>query len=163
MRLQSYIKEAVSKGYTFQLCTPAIKKLGKVRKNTTHERCFINKPDHGFWTSTLKGKNQSEWTEWARAERFGDISSGTVLKIQPGVSMYIIDNKSHYEKLLERFPYEDIYLDFVEISKVYDALYVTRNGVSKNHMKLYAWDVESTVWFNTDKLKIVGTVNPRER
>jgi len=169
MRLQQYIKEAVSKGYNYQLVTPAIKKLKPVKKNSTHERAFINKPDNGFWTSTLKGKNKSAWTEWAEAEDFDDVSSGTILEIQKGVSMYIIDNVKHFKKLLEKFPYEVsgmgvISIDFVKFSKTYDALYLTEAGARKNHMGsgsslgLNAWDMESTVWFNTKYLKIIRNV-----
>jgi len=172
-RLQKYINEAVAKGYRYQLAMPAIKSLKPVKKNTTNKQAFLNKPDNGFWTSTLKGDKWSEWAEWSEGEGYGDISSGTVLEIQPGVSMYIIDNSSHFEKLLEKFPYkfmeselrmDNTYIDFVKFSKVYDALYVTSNGVRKNKnlsslsSSLYSWDVESTVWFNTKKLKIVKNI-----
>jgi len=101
MKFKDYINEAVAKGYNYQLAMPAIKKLKPVKKNTTNNAAFINKPDNGFWTSTLKGDNWSEWAEWAKAEDYGDISSGTVLEIQKGVSMYIIDNKSHFEKYIK--------------------------------------------------------------
>jgi hypothetical protein len=164
MRLKNYMDEAVAKGYNYQLAMPAIKKLQSVKKNTTNDAAFLNKPDNGFWTSTLKGDNWSEWAEWSEAEDFSDISSGTVLEIQKGVSMYIIDNKSHMEKLLKKFPYESIgntFIDFVKFSKVYDALYVTKQGALKNKgmSGLSAWDVESTVWFNTKKLKIIRNID----
>jgi len=117
----------------------------------------MNKPDEGFWTSTLKGNNSSEWKKWAKYEGFGDISSGTILEIQKGVSMYIIDTKKHFELLIKKFPYKNIYIDFVEFSKVYDALCVTKKGI-KNNIDLVLWNVESTVWFNIKYLKIIKDI-----
>jgi len=43
-----------------------------------------------------------------------------------------------------------------EISKHFDAVWHSGSGYDRDFM--YGWDVESTAWFNTDFLQLIGEV-----
>lgn len=126
-----------------------------------------NKPENGgFWTSTLIGDNQSDWLNFATSEGIYEDTSGLdfhSVEVSKDARVLVIDTKEDYVKALETYGMEAQYplsilnngeiLDYEKLLMDYDALSLTRNGLSSNYREFYGWDCESTVWFNMEHLE----------
>ena len=128
-------------------------------------QCF-NKPTGVFWTSSYKQKFKgSAWTDFKKKE-FPSWHSGMGAVFEIKGSPKILKIKSHndYMKIQKKFPLDaskrdcpsgDLYLDWEKVSKKYDGFQFA--GSKYSVPLLGQWDVESTAWFNMNKLKFIGT------
>ena len=126
------------------------------------------KPNGGLWTSTYNPKNPhtpSDWVRWCVSQDFGITAYCNIIEIKPSARIYTIDKYDDLKKLGERFPHPVTrrrvgggvrrFVNWVKISKVYDAVHLTHRGVGatlsgwgdERELSFGGWDVESTVWF----------------
>lgn len=118
----------------------------------------IEKPQHGFFTSSWDGRT-SAWIEWqATQERGSEKRSIYLLLPDSGAVMYVIDSPDDYARLVEAYPLRRS--DIPSHPKVcphwrrlaergpFDAIHMTCAAVADQNL-LYArrWSVESTLWF----------------
>lgn len=128
-----------------------------------------NKPVAQLWTSTaIKQKDgtwTSDWGQWiARNHRDWLAPKGYLYKVKPGALVLEL-NDYDAERLQQAFadlgrsePMKDRYttahFPWQEINKHFDAVRVVHPGRDFT----YGWDVESTAWFDTSHLTLVGEV-----
>ena len=127
-----------------------------------------NKPKGGFWTSgyrkSIKG---SDWSDWKRKNQPSwRTGMGAVFQVKGSPKLAVVNNNKDYEKLLKKYgmdltdlcggsgPY---YLNWHLLAKDYDGFRLTFKGSRDFIPGVHEWDVESTVWFNMDKLEFIGT------
>ena len=116
-----------------------------------------NKPDGGLWTSPVG--SEWGWSDWCKAEDFGDLSKhfeldffGTVLTI---------DSVGD----LDKFHWFDggglpLHVSFTSLCVkpfVYDAIHLTEKGEQATRLTspkhLYGWDCETVLILNPDSIK----------
>lgn len=136
-----------------------------------------NKPQAKLWTSTARQAGNawiSEWAEWTAGEMPDWFSNtGYLYRVQPGALILELntdwdveaifqgyrdlgrvgepDHEQSYDRtsaLRRSFPWD-------QISRHFDA--VTYSGWNREGF-MYGWDVESTAWFDTSHLQLVGEV-----
>ena len=138
-----------------------------------------NKPRGAyFWTSTgykIDDKWSSDWNRFitgSHPDWQNDI--GYLYKVKPGALILELDSDHDAERIysafqgLDRVKEKDYAKDFDyrsnmrlsfpwdQISKNFDAV---RHSRPYGHTEfMYGWDVESTVWFDTSFLQLVGEV-----
>ena len=144
-------------------------------QKTTNEY-YINKPNNGFWTSSLVN-NSSAWIEWCASEWEGKLSD-TCVVITPkkDINVFTIDNEKDLISASTRkckylLTQSDVYMiDFWRLYKEgYYGVHVTENAAWSFHysaplnlVNLNAWDCESTVWFDNtwiDSFEIKKIIN----
>ena len=145
------------------------------------ENTIMSKPRGGLWTSTYTPNSEyiSDWhnfligNDWNVPERTDYVY---LFEVQSGAKIYTIDTKKDLLELYKQYPYpnkiQSLFtdkklpdftksLDFVKISKKYDAIHLTEDGQidtrfsDNDEINLYGWNCESTLWFKS-KLKLVG-------
>jgi hypothetical protein len=140
-----------------------------------------NKPYQTFWTSSAKKLSDGSWTsEWANyiannGNKDWRSPKGYLYKIKPGAVILSIDSDHDAEDV------KQIFNDLAGITPKYDTENPYNNSISKNfpwdqvakhfdavhhfdHYRhgsefVYGWDCESTAWFNTDMLQLIGEVD----
>lgn len=141
-----------------------------------------NKPQAAFWTSTAHKTNNgwtSDWSRWTSENHPSWFSPvGYLYKVKSGALIAKINNDfdaeniyyafqnlgraemdhtNSYDRLTKGFPWD-------QLVKHVDA--VNHSGFHyQNSRFVYGWDVESTAWFDTSHLQLVGKVpvaQPRE-
>ena len=147
-----------------------------------------NKPTGAFWTSTAKRLDNntytSDWVRWVYSnqpdwmsptgylykvgsqvkalELSGDHDAEEIYRtfnsLDRGNNAYYTHDEGGYNdrdyKLKKDFPWQ-------EVAKHFDC--VTHRGYSSDHYGFtYGWDCESTGWFNTRSLTLVGEVKINE-
>ena len=139
------------------------------------------KPNAKLWTSTAigQGKNTytSEWAEWCHYNMPKWMSpQGSLYQVQPGAKVLNIGSDQAARKIalvfgkefklgryeiVGKYPWEDLakYFDAVRYPAKLSGGYASR----MNNVLMSLWDVESTAWYNTDKLKPIGKVNIKVR
>lgn len=134
-----------------------------------------NKPQADFWTSTAKKTTDgwtSEWAQWVSENQPSWFSNtGYLYKVKPGALILELDHESDAERIYFAFEmlgratpidYNDSYgrlskaFPWDQIAKHFDG--VRHGGYSYRSEFLYGWDVESTAWFDTSFLQLVGEV-----
>lgn len=164
-------KMAASKKFRYQLHIPRLNQsIGEDQK-----------PQATLWTSTAipNGKNvyTSEWGEWCHYNAPKWLSkTGQLYQIQPGARILNIGSDQAAIRIAKLFGrnysitnYERLgNYPWKELSLYFDAIrYPARlSGKYSNRLKNFLmslWDVESTAWYNTDKLKLVGDVTIKVR
>lgn len=108
------------------------------------------KPYGGLWTSPID--SNWGWKNWCDSENFREcnIENSFTLKLYDWSKICVIDSVSD----LMNLPYYENYmkfLDFEEIAKNYDAIWLTDNGQTKtkfSNPSLYGWDCESVLILN---------------
>lgn len=122
-----------------------------------------NKPIGGFWACELIENSfcKSAWEEYVHDCEW-DISvlgESFKFKIKEDSKIYIVDNKEDLKYLEDKYPIENSPLekicghkliDYVEMSKDYDGLLLTDDGLYENYDKLESWCIESICIFNPD-------------
>jgi hypothetical protein len=165
-------KMASSRSLRYQLHVP--------RKISVREDM---KPDAELWTSTaeFRGDNSytSAWAEWCYYNMPSWLAKeGKLYEVQPGARILNIgsdaaaikiarlfgrnySNASRYERL-GNYPWKELKLYFDAIR--YPARLKSSFTSRQNNILMSLWDVESTAWYNTNKLKFLRTVeiNTRE-
>ena len=141
----------------------------KIKNSVFEEQGTNTEPVGGLWTSTLK-KGSTEWLNFRKNEGMGGAKRGAIFSIDPSAKIYHINSKEDYDKLQMQFPrtaknYVEKYLvegrlDWEKVATVYDGIHLSNpNKLCKAYSddyvdELSSWDVESTLWLNTSKLKI---------
>lgn len=127
-----------------------------------------NKPiSGGIWTSTLIGKDSSDWDKFTSSEEFYEEPiMKYIVEPKAGVRVLTINSLEDYQNALEIYGMNvDIneypmafssnrVLDYSKIIADFDCLRLTEDGLYANRMSFYTWDCESTIWFNTDGFDI---------
>lgn len=135
-----------------------------------------NKPRAAFWTSSARKVGNawtSEWAEWTsdnQPEWFSP--KGYLYKIKPGSLILEIDHDQDAERVYDAFQnlgraepidYSSSYgrltkaFPWDQIVKHFDAVH--HGGFRYDGSDfVYGWDVESTAWFDTSRLQLIGEV-----
>jgi len=136
-----------------------------------------NKPVANFWTSTGKKTTDgwtSEWAEWIHGAHPTWFSpKGYLYKVKPGALILQLDHSYDAERIFRAFsnlgrtnePPEYYQNDregsmratfpWDQIAKHFDGVW---HGGYRDQGFMYGWDVESTAWFDTSFLQLVGEV-----
>lgn len=152
---------------SLQLYVPRPKKVNEILKPTSGFMYSV------IWTSTARVENDgytSDWAEWCSSEMPQWLSdTGTLYKVKPGARVLSMNTDKdayrigqHYGvappknmidsfKWAQTFPWDDIENDF-------DAVHHVPSHNRMVNLLMSAWDVESTVWFNTNHLENLGEV-----
>ena len=120
----------------------------------------FNKPHGGLWTSPEQ--SDYPWEQWAGDNGYGDgwLGRKYVLTVEGEPKILVCDGPGDLQEIWEgfgrtgkdlgMFVMKD--LDWVEISRYYDAFYLTVQGHFSTRMgfelNTYAWDCETVFWFN---------------
>jgi hypothetical protein len=137
---------------------------------------MVNKPMNAFWTSTAIKSGESytsEWTEFS-GDFIGSPKSFLLLKAKPDAKIFEVSSRKDYNSLKKEFgetkhPMLDDpmfrKLNWVDIAKVYDAVRITNEGAGKSREQgwLYGWDIESTAWFDPQKLEVIEAIDLKKR
>lgn len=124
-----------------------------------------NKPIGGLWTSPID--SIYGWKDFVKIESYKKekyLSKFVLLSLKDSAKILKIDSAKDFDEAPKRYIkgendwYPPIkYLDFEEIAKSYDALWLTYNGVKELSYclgddafigDLYGWDVETVLLFN---------------
>jgi len=120
-----------------------------------------DKPKGAFWTSTLKG-NTSGWIDWCSWEMPHWIGEQAVLfKPKSSAKILWIRSAQDYEDVKRAYPgkierlkrFGDNHIDWEAVAKDYDAATCPTGNC------IYAWDAESTAWFNMNALEFERLVD----
>jgi hypothetical protein len=137
----------------------------------------INKPTGGLWTSSACDKYLSDWVKWCIDNCQIDWATGmNAYKLIPKstAKIFTIDSKEDADLLANKYGVTGQYtgsflnVDWVRISKDYDAVHLTYEGQIETRMiqknSLYGWDCESTVWFRDvfEKIECLGIIDISE-
>lgn len=174
--LQSLIDSAVAAGNKMAASSKFRYQLFVPREGNITEDF---KPNAERWTSTAIKRGDtytSEWVEWCHAEVPRWISpSGTLYQIQPGAKILHIGSdaaalkiakilghtfQSQYARL-SSYPWEKLGEHFDAIH--YPARLSSKYSSRLNNIMMSLWDVESTAWYNTRHLTVVGQVKVKAR
>ena len=148
----------------------------KGREHVAHTRLhkpktFMNKPYGGaFWTSSLARRSSSDWIEWCiRGSSPKDWPEEVaIFEVNPNARILNLNNLVEYTGALRKYGVLDLdvrgfrQLNWDKIKHDYDGA-TCKPGydpldLDRPHIVCPAtWDVESTVWFNMDALKFLGT------
>jgi hypothetical protein len=171
--VQNGNKMAASKQFKYQLYMPRDAKMPFTEDM---------KPNAQLWTSTAirRDKNvyTSEWVEWCDNNAPGWMSpKGSLYEIQSGAKILNIGSDDAARKIakvfgqdfkgmgqyaiLGKYPWEELgkYFDAVRYPAKLSGKYSSR----LNNILMSLWDVESTAWYNTSKLRLVSEVNIKAR
>ena len=134
------------------------------------EGSFINKPTRGLW-----GCRDDSWKEWCEENDFGYNPNYFEWQLKPGTKVYTINTVEDFIYLLKNYQTEEyadsVYIDYLKLSKDYDAVELTENGNIHLHynvetndpelqdpkyktalmIALNGWDVPSICVFNPNK------------
>lgn len=141
----------------------------KFQKPTNGRRIIMNKPDGGFWASTLD-ENGSSWKRWCEDEEFrSDFSVYTKFRFKKSSKIYVIDCVNDLDMLVWSYgtwTHERRVIDWEALSSDYDGVYLTEVGNSLCHLSypnnLNSWDVESVVVLRQDSIEILEKKNGLE-
>ena len=119
------------------------------------------KPRTGLWASPID--SEWGWKEWCESEDFRDCNKDNsfTFKLHPYARVFEIHDLDDLEKLpvmdhpLSAISYG---LDFEEIAKNYDAIFLSDEGQAKTRMShpssLYGWDCECILVLNKEVIKL---------
>ena len=114
---------------------------------------FTNKPRGGLWCSPINSENG--WYEWCTRENFRNLTLTHSFVIEIKGNILVIGSINDIKKLpfieCKCFPI----IDFVKLSKEYDAIHLTLDGLyvdlfDLNFPSLYGWDCESVLVLNKE-------------
>jgi hypothetical protein len=120
----------------------------------------IEKPQHGFFTSTWDEECQtSAWIDWqAKTARASEKRSVYLLLPHPDAVLYVIDGAQDYERLVDAYPqrrpdiprHPQVCPDWGRLAQDgrFDGIHMTASAViDKDLWYAHRWEVESTLWF----------------
>lgn len=97
-----------------------------------------NKPAGGLW-----GCRDDSWKNWCTDEDFTCADNYFEWTLKPNAKVYTIDNVDDFIYLLKNYYIpESYYIDFVKLSKEYDAVELTDKGNRALHYSLETKDPE---------------------
>jgi hypothetical protein len=116
----------------------------------------IEKPQHGFFTSSWDGQT-SAWIEYqGRTERAAEPRRVQLFFPRPDARLYVVASSDDYELLAEQYPqrYENPKRsplpDWHSLASEgpFDAIHMTAAALSDTSLwYAHSWAVESTLWF----------------
>lgn len=137
-----------------------------------------NKPSASLWTSTARKVGDgwiSEWSQWTEDNQPTWFSkTGYLYKVKPGALILELNNDYDAQEIMRAFQNlnrvkepEDPHnygqsfrmrsvFPWDEISKNFAGVHHSGFGYGDDFM--YGWDVESTAWFDTSVLQLIGEV-----
>lgn len=126
------------------------------------------KPDAKLWTSTAKkiGNNYtSDWVEWCKHNMPDWVTDmGILYEVLPGARILQLNTDKDVLMIAKQYGIQakdsmDLFMKmrWEMLAKDYDAIHHTPKSRFDN-MFMMSWDVESTAWFNTNKLREIGKV-----
>lgn len=143
----------------------------------------LNKPvvtNNCLWGSTMiklpGGKITSSWKNWVYCNYDGmDYKYGISFKLHRNSKILEIASMDDYINIMEKYKIKNVYsdkysLDFVKISKEYDAFHITEDAFWKLRMPMdsdfyklkyedfYSYDAESWIIFNLDSINRGSTL-----
>lgn len=157
-------KMAASKKFSIQLHVPRL--VNNIAEDL--------KPQAELWTSTaIKYSNgyTSKWVQWCAVEVPHWITSrGKLYQIQPGAKILYIGSDATAIKIAKilghTFPSHYARLDYPWqlLKEHFDAVYYparlgTKYRSRHNNILMSMWSVESTAWYNIDKLRFLREVS----
>ncbi len=134
---------------------------------TNHKYSANNKPKGGLWVSPVD--SEWGWKDFCEVEEFriDKLSSSFKLKLKDDAKIFKIDSlNDSFDSLLElakSYSWKNIIgcdeLDFEKLSKDYDVIYLTYEGVGETRlsepMNLNAWDCECMLIMNPNCFEII--------
>jgi hypothetical protein len=135
-----------------------------------------NKPQAQLWTSTAfktkDGTWTSDWGRWiANNHKAWLAPKGYLYKVKPGALVLSLDSDYQAERLYQAYESlgmaksldHSVYrmnlsgvFPWDQVNKHFDAVH--HDGIGYGNDFLYGWDVESTAWFDTNHLTLIGEV-----
>ena len=130
------------------------------------------KPDAKLWTSTAQKIGESytsAWVEWCKHEMPDWVTNtGILYEVMPGAKILELNTDKDVLNIASQYGIKardsmDLFMKmrWDMLAKDYDAIHHTPKSRFDN-MFMMSWDVESTAWFNTSKLKQIGKVKIHE-
>jgi len=135
-----------------------------------------NKPQANLWTSSAKKLNDgtytSDWVKYVANNNKSWMSpTGYLYRVKPNGLVLELNTDQDAERIkwafqnLGSMPHDDPNDTYRYLSKDYPWDQIVKHfdavhhyPYSSNRDFLYGWDVESTAWFNTDQLELIGEV-----
>ena len=127
----------------------------------------INKPKGGLWSSPYNKDTISGWYQFCKDENFikGDNSVGVIFSLKEEARIYTIDTKEDLDNLANKYPNDVLEilqeiagLNFIAVSKDYDAIYLTDKGQWATRFSrpntLYGWDCETLLVLNFNAIDL---------
>lgn len=122
------------------------------------------KPKGGLWTSPVN--SEWGWENWCKSEQFRDCNEkiSFKLKLNNDAKIYIIDcfdDLVSAPKITFNLGenYQKQYIDFEELAKEYDAIWLTIKGLNQTHLSypldFYGWDCETILIMNPKCCQII--------
>lgn len=135
--------------------------------NTDLTNSGINKPKGGLWSSPYNKDTISGWYQFCKDENFikGDNSVGVIFSLKEEARIYTIDTKEDLDNLVNKYPNDVLEilkeiagLNFIAVSKDYDAIYLTDKGQWATRFSrpntLYGWDCETLLVLNFNAIDL---------
>jgi hypothetical protein len=160
-------KMAASRSLKYQLYIP---------RNSQYVKESV-KPRASIWTSTAiptgKDSYTSQWAEWCRENMAQWLApKGQLYQVKPGARVLNIGSDQAARKIAQILGHKlqgDSIIDdypWAKLGQLVDGIrYPARLsgtwGSSLNNILMSMWDVESTAWFNRDRLQLISEVNIR--
>lgn len=151
--------------------------VSKVPADTALHNICCNKPYGGLWASSFTPDDEyfSSWEDFAVNNLTRpNLYNAVVFNLKETARVYTIDSLLDLVELQEKYPtttnrlpeiLTEGKLDFIKMSKDYDALYLTEKGMWETRYtktNTYGWDCESIVIF-TIKAIDLNSQEPYER
>ena len=127
----------------------------------------INKPKGGLWSSPYNKDTISGWYQFCKEENFvkADNTVGVIFTLKEEARVYTIDSKEDLDNLVNKYPNDVLAilkeiagLNFIAVSKDYDAIHLTEEGQWKTRNTypntLYGWDCETLLVLNFNAIDL---------
>lgn len=130
----------------------------------------LNKPNGGFWTSSLKGAS-SAWLNWCSAEMPEWVGPRAVIltPLPQVTNIFHLDNQTGLDFLSGIFPWVEgqkkfkfmsdgeKLIDWERVFQTYDAVHISADMARTRVLE--SWQVESTLWARASMLRIKAVVD----
>ena len=127
----------------------------------------INKPKGGLWSSPYNKDTISGWYQFCKEQNFvkADNTVGVIFTLKEEARVYTIDSKEDLDNLVNKYPNDVLEilkeiagLNFIAVSKDYDAIYLTDKGQWATRFSqpntLYGWDCETLLVLNFNAIDL---------
>lgn len=123
-------------------------------ESTSQYLAQSNKP-YGMWVSHEDGFN---WKQWCEQEQFPYGDYEYTVTIDSTANIVWLDSLSHVEEFFQQFSLGDFSINWEEVAKNYDGIYVSAHAISLAldfdcASFLYGWDIASACIWNADIVK----------
>ena len=135
--------------------------------NTDLTNNGINKPKGGLWSSPYNKDTISGWYQFCKEQNFvkADNTVGVIFTLKEEARVYTIDSKEDLDNLVNKYPNDVLEilkeragLNFIAVSKDYDAIYLTDKckwaTIFSRPNTLYGWDCETLLVLNFNAIDL---------